>query len=239
MFFDQSLFHTFSFVAIFIASVAGSLHCVGMCGGLVALASSSSRGPLGGQLSYNLGRGLGYGTLGALAGAFGDVFTHVVRKLLMPASVWVGVVVVGVLIVGATGLVVHLKRRGDPVVAISGRSVMSGIRSRLASFPFTLGLSTAILPCPWLYSFVLLAAASGTALVGMKVMIAFWLGTLPALLVVGTFCEVSFRALLKRYPYVWVVALLLAFLSSVGAHLAHDHSQHHGTHHNHGGHSHR
>lgn len=218
-FFDPNLFHTFSFVAIFIASVAGSLHCIGMCGGLAALASSSSRGPLFGQCGYHLGRGVGYIVLGALAGAFGELFIDIVKKLLKPSTPVAGVLGASVLLLLCGGALLLTKRRGDGLVAISPRSLFSRVRDRLAAIPFTLGISTAILPCPWLYSFVLLAAAAGDALSGIKVMTAFWLGTIPALLVVGTIFESGVRTGLKRYPIVQVVSIALAFVFSLVSHL--------------------
>ncbi len=46
-----------------------------------------------------------------------------------------------------------------------------------------LGLATALLPCGWLYSFVLVAAATGHPVWGMCSMAVFWLGTVPALTV--------------------------------------------------------
>jgi uncharacterized protein len=50
------------------------------------------------------------------------------------------------------------------------------------------GLLTALLPCGWLYLFALLAAGTGSAVIGALVMTAFWLGSVPALvsLVVST-----------------------------------------------------
>lgn len=218
-FFDPSLFHTFSFVAIFIASVAGSLHCIGMCGGLSALASSSGRGPLYGQLGYHLGRGVGYLLLGILAGVFGEFFIDLVKKVLKPTSLGAGLLGVGFLLVVCGMVLVAAKRRGDRLVEISPRSPFNGLRDRLAAIPFTLGVSTAVLPCPWLYSFVLLAAAAGDGLLGAKVMTAFWLGTIPALLVVGTVFESGIRNALRRYPYVQVCAMGLAVIFSVAAHL--------------------
>ena len=51
------------------------------------------------------------------------------------------------------------------------------------------GALTTLLPCGWLYLFVLVAAGTGHPALAMTVMFAFWLGTLPALtaLVAGTF----------------------------------------------------
>lgn len=51
------------------------------------------------------------------------------------------------------------------------------------------GALTTLLPCGWLYVFVLVAAGTGGVVSAMMVMFAFWLGTLPALtaLVAGSF----------------------------------------------------
>jgi hypothetical protein len=50
------------------------------------------------------------------------------------------------------------------------------------------GLLTALLPCGWLYLFALLAASCGSAVQGALLMLAFWLGSVPALvsLIVST-----------------------------------------------------
>ena len=51
--------------AVLAASLLGSLHCVAMCGGFVAIVSApGERGPL---LAYQATRGLAYTSLGALA----------------------------------------------------------------------------------------------------------------------------------------------------------------------------
>ena len=60
--------------------------------------------------------------------------------------------------------------------------------SRLPAVPraFLLGLSTTLVPCGWLYAFVATAAGTGGVVPALGVMLAFWTGTLPAL-VVGAF----------------------------------------------------
>jgi sulfite exporter TauE/SafE len=47
------------------------------------------------------------------------------------------------------------------------------------------GLLTTLLPCGWLYAFVAVAAGSGSAFNGAATMVFFWLGTIPALTVLG------------------------------------------------------
>ena len=48
-----------------------------------------------------------------------------------------------------------------------------------------IGLFTVLLPCGWLYAFVILAAGTASPGMGALVMATFWLGTVPVLTVVG------------------------------------------------------
>lgn len=208
-----------------------------MCGGLVLVAGASSRGALVGQLGYHVGRGVGYITLGALAGAFGEIFIDTAKRALMPRSSLGGLIGLTIFLLLGGMAVLFTKRRGDRLVEISTGGRLQAVRERLAKVPFTLGLSTAVLPCPWLYSFVLLAAAAGSALLGIKVMTAFWLGTIPALIVVGTIFEAALRGLLRRYPLIQFLSIVAAFLFSIAAHMGHDHENPGGHHHDHSSHA--
>ena len=57
--------------AVFGASLVGSLHCAGMCGGFVACLCGGPSKVGSAHLAYHAGRGVGYLTLGALAGLLG------------------------------------------------------------------------------------------------------------------------------------------------------------------------
>src|SRR6187399_122491 len=58
-------------LAVFLASVLGSFHCAGMCGGFVVLYSAKATKPQWHHVGYNSGRLLTYLVLGTFAGAFG------------------------------------------------------------------------------------------------------------------------------------------------------------------------
>src|SRR5690606_10362020 len=96
------------------------------------------------------------------------------------------------------GLGALLRRRIGPASAASGLVSLqrSGVVSslgwagrllcRLGGWPpaaraTALGLLSALLPCGWLYAFVLGAAATGSALAGALVLLTFWSGTVPIL----------------------------------------------------------
>ena len=220
---DPSLLHAASLFSVFIASLTGSLHCVGMCGGFVLLAGAgSSRGVALGQVWYHLGRGVGYVALGACVGGVGDFAIDVVRRIRFHTPWWVLATVVG-LSVALMWRFGWLLRRGS----VSGRQEIVGIAAtertrflqRIRSIPFFLGLATPLLPCPWLYSFIAVAAIAGEIERGAAIMFAFWLGTLPALLVVGTVFEAGLRKLLARFPRLSLAALALSALFSLMLHL--------------------
>jgi uncharacterized protein len=168
------------------ASLLGSPHCVMMCGPLAANFATQSKDPqLNSRMwAYQIGRGISYMTLGALAGAFGrGVFSLIQVPWAMAASLFV--IGLSLLVLGYRafrGESLHM-RLPKPVLKIT-----SGLWRKLhlarLSPQTTAGLSgvlTVFLPCGHLYAFVLGAMAMGSPLEGAVFMLAFWLGTVPAL----------------------------------------------------------
>lgn len=185
------------------ASVLGSLHCVGMCGGLIGFYASGATGqrqrPWLSHGAYHLTRLLAYSALGASAGQLGAA--------LDLAGSGVGLGHLGALLAGAVMVIwaalrwpraaqtarliplrraapaaPHLWRRLEArLVALVRRARQQPPLARAA----LLGLSSALLPCGWLYAFAVLAAGTGSAGRGALLLAAFWSGTLPALLGLG------------------------------------------------------
>ncbi len=148
----------------------GSLHCVGMCGPLVA-----SCGGRGGVVSWQVGKWTTYALLGALAGTFGAVLpVPPVVVTLMAATVLVGF--------GASALGWLPEPKAIPGLLEVGASVArgTGTPARLA-----FGALSGLLPCGLVYAALGLALASEGPLGGAVVMTAFALGTAPALTAIG------------------------------------------------------
>ncbi len=179
---------------IFVAGIAGSLHCVGMCGGFACGLGPARGGPLATlarHLAYGAGRLCSYAFLGALAGHAGMLLmAHagdgarmvmmqrgfaVVSGLLM---LWIGLRLAG--LGGARGDA--LAGTGMPWLV---RSLRTLLRAPGPAAPLAFGVLNGLLPCPLVYAFVAQAAASGNAPNGLAVMIAFGLGTFPAMLLMG------------------------------------------------------
>lgn len=74
------------------------------------------------------------------------------------------------------------------------------------------GLLTALLPCGWLYLFALLAASTGSAWTGAVVMLAFWLGSVPALVAVVAGTRLLATPLRSVVPVAASILLVIAGL---------------------------
>ena len=181
-------------LAVFVASLVGSLHCVGMCGPFVAFyAGADGSGGARRLLShavYSGGRLVAYATLGVAAGGIGAALDLAgsLAGFQRVAAVVAGVVMV------TWGVLALLQARGARIFAQRSKSALSARLSRGFSVvgqqppvvrATAVGLLSGLLPCGWLWAFLVTAAGTGTPLGGASVMAAFWLGTVPALLAVG------------------------------------------------------
>src|SRR5882724_6169617 len=184
---------TLAFGALFLAGFAGSLHCIGMCGAIACAAGADQRGrgaALRHQLLYNLGRVTSYGFLGALVGYFGfllvvecgdDSIVSVVQRGLAALS-GVLLVVIGLQFFGVLGRRTHALGAGGQMLAQALRALT---HAPGAAAPLALGVFNGFLPCPLVYAVAAQAAIGGGPANGMLTMVAFGLGTFPALLLLA------------------------------------------------------
>ena len=172
----------------FAAGAFGSAHCLGMCGPLVIVleGGSPSDGRWLRRFAYNAGRLGFYAGLGAVAGAGGTMFARLPMGGVVLRCIAAGLVM-------AMGL--QLATRWQPLRALE--RVGGSLWQRLT--PLTrhvlpantlpravaAGLLWGAVPCGLVYSALALAASSGNAPAGAAIMLAFWAGTLPALLLAG------------------------------------------------------
>jgi len=191
--------------AVFAASVMGSLHCAAMCGPLVgSLACGPGSGSAQQQASYHAGRLLMYGSLGVLAGALGSAVNLVgsYAGFVDIAGIVAGVLI---LVAGLGSLAATLGIRVPEFVRTTGVQRWLGQRlTRSGMGPLVraavLGVSSALLPCGWLYAFVIVAAGTGSPVWGGIVLVAFWGGTVPALLGVSAIVNRLGGALKQHVP---------------------------------------
>ncbi|TWT97562.1 hypothetical protein Pla108_17140 [Botrimarina colliarenosi] len=208
-------------VAVLSASLLGSLHCAGMCGPFcgVAVRGGRSRGEaMALHAAYHGGRLTTYVLVGAAAGAAG--------AMLDLASRLAGLQPIALALAGGVMVLFGLselarQRRWTGRFARFGhwrlpaawtRLMQRGQRfaARQSALPraLTIGLLTTLLPCGWLYAFVVTAAGSGSAASGAAVMAAFWVGTLPVMLSLGVGVQRLTGVLGDRLPMATAVALI-------------------------------
>ena len=178
--------------AALLAGLLGSAHCLGMCAGISGLFAvnanvSTMRQQLPFALGYNLGRVLTYAFLGIIVGSFGSV---VVKASPAMAS---GIRILGGGVIILIGLKIAFDLRLlNPIERMGGAlwSRIAPAAQRLlpvTSLPRALGLGLVWgwLPCGLVYSVLLIAATSTRPGDGAIVMIAFGIGTIPAMLMTG------------------------------------------------------
>lgn len=209
---------------VLLASLAGSVHCAGMCGPFVCVYAGFGKGAAGLSLhaAYHGGRLASYLALGAIAGALGAGADRL--------GGLVGVSRAAALLAGALmvlwGTSTILTARG---IRLPWRGVRHALSSPLGVFLGRLrarppivragatGLLTTLLPCGWLYAFVAVAAGSGSALTGAATMTFFWLGTLPALTALGALTQRLAGRYGNRLPVAMAsVVVLLGILTIAG-----------------------
>ena len=193
-------------LAVLTASVMGSAHCVGMCGGLVTSVCRTRLQWAG----YQLGRLLSYVFLGAGVGALGHHF------LAEGALKWAAWVSAGLMALAFFALGAKAWKGGSPHFSVVPQSVLSWFYRRAHGAPFWLGALSAALPCGWLQSFVLASAATQSAARGGVLMAVFWLGTLPALSAVPWITHHLLRPASVRAPKITAMLLIVAGLAGIG-----------------------
>ena len=178
--------------SVLVASLVGSPHCAGMCGGLVAVCTASGDGARsrGALWLYHLARLVSYALVGAVAGVLGLALdlggglVGVQRIAAIAAGATIALVGVGMLLRVAgmpLGCVRVPKSLSTLLAAVQRRAMSHGPATRSA----VMGLATPLLPCGWLWAFAAVAAGTAAPLWGALVMAAFWLGTVPILTAVG------------------------------------------------------
>lgn len=158
-----------------LAGLVGSPHCVGMCGGFaVASARGRHRGTprLLDSSAWTFGRLTTYAVLGAIAGSVGA---------FVPGPGWVGTVLAAAMLVWFAGRlagVVSVDTVRIPVFSTVGARLLrhTSLGARLA-----FGALNGLMPCGLVYAALAFPVAVGDPVFGALSMVAFGLGTTPAL----------------------------------------------------------
>jgi sulfite exporter TauE/SafE len=178
--------------AALLAGLLGSAHCLGMCAGISGLYAVNSgiatlRAQVPFAITYNAGRIISYAVLGIVVAAFGSVIVKASPGLAVGIRMLSGVIIILV------GLKVAFDLRLLNVLERMGGTLWSRIAPAATKFvPVTtlpkalgLGLLWGWLPCGLVYSVLMIAATSADPVSGALIMVAFGLGTMPAMVMTG------------------------------------------------------
>jgi len=193
-----------SLLSALLVGLLGGGHCAGMCGGIVGAVSLSlpgSKPRTGYLLAYNLGRIVSYGAAGMLAGAIGAsgfFLEHVLpveRVLYALANLML--ILLGLYLAGIWRGVVVLEALGGRLWRRLQPWSKRLLPVRTLPQALALGSLWGWLPCGLVYSVLVAALATGSPACGAALMLAFGLGTLPALLAMGM-AAVRLRTVLQH-----------------------------------------
>jgi len=225
------------FAAAFVTGLLGSAHCFGMCAGISGLfavnaSAASLRRDIPMAVTYNLGRVLSYAFLGGVVAALGQSVVAAIPDLAAPVRLISGLLIVIV------GLQVAFNWRLLTPVEKAGARIWNRIAPRargllpVTSMPRALGLGLlwGWLPCGLVYSMLLLAATTANAAGGALIMVAFGIGTMPAMIATGVSAAKLSQFMSSKRLGAGLLIVLLG-LATIAMPLAsvsgrHDHSSH-------------
>lgn len=171
------------FFLVFLAGLTFSGHCLAMCGPFPAALRTAARGAghaLGLQALYHLGKTTTYLFLGVLAASAGLRLDRFQRPFAFAA----GLILIGV---GLTALIPpaasRLARWIRPIPLCG--AISSLMRDGKPASALTVGVFNGFLPCGLVYGMLAYVATLGSVPRAALSMIAFGLGTVPALALLG------------------------------------------------------
>ena len=199
-------------ISALLMGLFGGAHCVVMCGGVVGVlcsglsveARSSTRRQLPYLVAYNGGRIASYTAFGAVAGAIGMLADRVdgFYEMQLGLRVFAGALMLGVglYLAGAWRRFGSVEKLGAPLWHVIQSLARRALPVRSPAGALLLGLLWGWLPCGLVYAALATAVGTGSPARGALAMAAFGVGTLPALLLMGTLAGALSR--FARRPWV-------------------------------------
>lgn len=185
------------FLTPFLIGLAGSLHCIGMCGPLVMAVSG------GRNIVYNAGRIFTYGLLGVLMSFVGMGFS--LAGIQNSVSIVVGVMILLVAVF-----------RFHPVMPSFLVKLIMRTRSRFKFNPIVLGMVNGLLPCGMTLVALGYCVTLEGPVAGFTAMMSFGLGTMPAMLGAPLVAKVF----VQRLPNIQTVLLIVSGILLIGRGIA-------------------
>lgn len=197
----------------FIAGLGGSLHCVGMCGGLVTATCEKSTE----IFRYQVGRLLGYLLLGIFAGFIGNFLDF---KSVNPFISILPAIFIGVLFIYWGQQNFRGKKAELPAPKFLSR-LYTNLWNKLVkknenfSKSFFTGFISIFLPCGLLYGMVLGTVALQHTHQAILSMFFFWLGTVPSMIVAPSFVQRIVSPFKSKLPKTYAISLVVIGIMTI------------------------
>ncbi len=188
-----------SYFVLFVVGMLTSIHCVGMCGGIMLTQSVSKNNiviekqnevkNLMPAILYNAGRVTSYTIIGGIVGALGSA-------LLLSLNIKAGLQIFAGLFMVIMGLNMagfSLFRKLNIKLPWSSCNVKNKVKS-----PFLVGMLNGLMPCGPLQTMQLYALGTGSAISGAISMFLFSLGTVPLMLLFGAISGILSKGYTKQ-----------------------------------------
>ena len=219
---------TASYLVAFIMGLFSSMHCIGMCGSIIGTLTLSLSPDIRNNkklllpfvFNYNFGRIISYTIAGALAGLIEALLTmhlgetHGHRFLqLISAGIMASA---GLYIAGWFPRFAYIEKVGTHFwkkIEPYGRKLIP-VKNRTQAYLF--GMVWGWLPCGLVYAALTLAATAGDVSKSALTMLAFGLGTLPAVMGVGIMTHVLTR-LSRMQRFKQAIGLFMIVLALLAA----------------------
>jgi hypothetical protein len=177
--------------------LASSVHCAGMCGGIVTAFSARRVIPIGAAplrnhwiyiAAFNAGRISTYSLAGAAAGLLGSA-AYAAAALPLQTALYtlanVVLVLIGLQLAGLLNPMAAVERIGAPLWQRLQPLAVRLAPARSLSGAYAAGLVWGWLPCGLVYGALTAAVFAGSPAAGALAMLAFGIGTLPSLFAAG------------------------------------------------------
>lgn len=182
-----------SLITALLLGLMGASHCLVMCGGIAAAASSTSTGKtnISFLLLFNLGRILSYSCAGLIVSLLGLWLadSHQVAQQVLRSISGVLLILMGFYIARWWMVLTRLESAGQFLWRYLKPLTRKLIPIKTRPQALALGLLWGWLPCGLIYSTLAWVAANAQPGMGALTMLCFGLGTLPGILAAGVFAR--------------------------------------------------
>lgn len=201
-----------SLITALLLGLMGASHCLVMCGGIAAAASSSGAGKTDFSFLFlfNLGRILSYTCAGLIVSLLGLWLadSHQVAQQVLRSFSGVLLILMGFYIARWWMVLTRLESAGQLLWRYIQPFTRKLIPIRTRPQALILGLLWGWLPCGLIYSTLAWVAANAQPGMGALTMFCFGLGTLPGILAAGLFAR-QLSALVQHHNFRQFAGLLL------------------------------